>query len=92
MVFPWRLMGAAAIVTAYLTTSRKQGAGALSFLGAFCGWCFVQFLGWLVWKVFLYPHFFSSLRGLPEPGGNSWWNGQYTAIAKNNTGVPQLGW
>lgn len=47
---------------------------------------------WFVWKVILYPKYFSPLRHLPEPTGNSLFMGQFTAIAKERTGLPQQRW
>ena len=85
-------MTAAAVVAAYLATTKKQGAGVFSFVGSFISTWLLQFLVWALWKVILYPKVFSSLRGLPEPKGNSWWNGQFANIQGNPTGIPMRKW
>ncbi|RKF55520.1 Cytochrome P450 monooxygenase FUM15 [Golovinomyces cichoracearum] len=54
-------------------------------------WIFC-FINWAIWKVILYPKFFSPLRHFPSPKGASWWNGHYSAIAANPTGYPMIEW
>lgn len=65
----------------------RQGYVATFFLA----WTF-ELLGLLVWRVILWPKFFSPLRHLPGPTGNSWWNGQYARISAEPTGVPMIDW
>lgn len=45
-----------------------------------------------IWNVLLYPKFFSPLRHLPEPHGNSLFLGQFAAISSEPTGKPQQRW
>ncbi|KAL3417262.1 cytochrome P450 [Phlyctema vagabunda] len=51
-----------------------------------------QFLLWAVWRVFLWPNFFSPLRKLPSPSGGSRWNGQFARISSEATGQPHCDW
>jgi hypothetical protein len=58
---------------------------------------FIQFVAlfagiWVFWRVILWPNLFSPLRHLPGPKGGSWWNGQFSEILKNPTGVPMEKW
>ncbi|RDW77310.1 cytochrome P450 monooxygenase-like protein [Coleophoma cylindrospora] len=63
-----------------------------SYLGTFVQLFLVQFILWGIWKVLLYPKFFSPLRHLPSPPGGSWWNGQFARISKEPTGQPHCDW
>ncbi|KAI4164954.1 MAG: hypothetical protein LQ342_001587 [Letrouitia transgressa] len=47
---------------------------------------------WFTWTALLYPKYFSPLRHLPEPKGNSFFNGQFDVIRKEPSGKPQQRW
>lgn len=63
-----------------------------SYLGTFVQLYLIQFIVFAVWRVILYPHYFSPLRHLPSPKGGSWWNGQWNRISGEPTGQPMLDW
>ena len=63
-----------------------------SYTGTFFQLWFVQFWLWAIWRVILYPKFFSPLRHLPTVPGGSWWNGQFGRIQAEPTGAPMMEW
>lgn len=85
----WHAVTAIALVYAYFVTSSKSVSG---FLGNFLAAWAVQFLGFAIWAVILYPKFFSPLVGLPEPSGNAWFMGQWKRIVAERPGGPMLEW
>jgi hypothetical protein len=85
----WHAVTAISLVYAYFLTSRRS---LLGFLGSFLAACVVQYFGYAVWAVILYPKFFSPLIGLPEPSGNAWFMGQWQRIKDERPGAPMLEW
>ncbi|CAD6441612.1 7d2618ea-c7bb-4b64-8afa-f24a2cca4826 [Sclerotinia trifoliorum] len=63
-----------------------------SYLGTFVQLYLLQFIGFVIWRVILYPFYFSPLRHLPSPKGGSWWNGHWKRISGEPTGQPMLDW
>ncbi|KAL8727644.1 MAG: hypothetical protein Q9181_005627 [Wetmoreana brouardii] len=63
-----------------------------SFLSTFLGLLSFVFTVLFVWSVVLYPKYFSPLRHLPGPAGNSLLMGQFATIRKEPTGKPQQRW
>ncbi|KAG4029847.1 hypothetical protein MFRU_014g01420 [Monilinia fructicola] len=63
-----------------------------SYLGTFVQLYLLQFVLFAIWRVILYPFYFSPLRHLPSPKGGSWWNGQWKRISGEPTGQPMLDW
>ncbi|GAB7340866.1 hypothetical protein MBLNU457_7225t1 [Dothideomycetes sp. NU457] len=49
-------------------------------------------LAMATWRILLWPYFFSPLRHLPQPKGNSIFMGQFYRILKEPSGVPQREW
>lgn len=49
--------------------------------GIFLGLSFSGVCAWFVWKIFVYPHFFSPFRDLPSPPGASKWNGHHEVLS-----------
>lgn len=90
-MFPAKLIASLSLGGAYLLSMRSEKS-VTGFLVNFLLAFLCQSFAWALWDIVLYPNFFSSLIGLPEPGGSSWWNGQYKAIAALPSGVPQIGW
>ncbi|KAK4143272.1 cytochrome P450 [Dichotomopilus funicola] len=92
-MIPYRLITAVALGGAYLLSSgRIPQWTPFGFLPTFVALWAVQSLAYAFWAVILYPKFFSPLRGLPEPSGNSWFMGQFGKIRASPTGVPMLEW
>lgn len=92
---PVRKFTAAAAITSYLLVTKLPQHLLFSnpsYLGTFVQLWLLQFLGWLFYKIFLWPLYLSPLIGLPEPTGNSFWNGQYSRILAERTGAPALDW
>jgi hypothetical protein len=82
-------------IEAYVVSSNvfNPWLGQPSFLRALAALWATQTFAWLVWRVILYPKFFSPLIGLPEPStGNSWFMGQWKAITAFPTGTPMIKW
>lgn len=85
-------MTLAAVGASYYLTPRASSWVAARFFGNFiAAWAF-QFLLFAIWKVILYPKVFSPLRGLPEPGNNSFFNGQFPRILAEPSGNPMKEW
>ncbi|KAK3996473.1 cytochrome P450 4V2 [Cladorrhinum sp. PSN332] len=52
----------------------------------------LQFFLEVVWKVVLYPKFFSPLRKLPGPKSGSFFMGNFAEIRRYPTGIPHRNW
>jgi hypothetical protein len=92
-MIPYRLITAVSLGGAYLLSSgRIPQWPATSFLPAAAALWGIQALVWVSWVVILYPKLFSPLRGLPGPGGNSWFMGQFKTITSRPTGAPMAEW
>ena len=52
----------------------------------------VQCFLYLFYSIVLFPRFFSPLRHLPGPTGGSFFNGQWTTITSQPTGIPLRQW
>ncbi len=63
-----------------------------SFLGTFSVILLFLVVSWLVFTVILYPKFFSHLRHLPGPTGETWWRGHTTITATEVSGGPMIDW
>ncbi|KAI0974684.1 cytochrome P450 [Xylaria arbuscula] len=92
MSFPLRRITAASIACSYILVAHQSHWWRLHYVGTFFSAWVLQLVAWVVWVVLLYPHYFSSLRHLPEPQGGSWWNGHFTRIRKEPSGVPMRDW
>jgi hypothetical protein len=89
MALSWRALFAASVVYAYFFTTRRSAVG---FLSSFLAAWIVQFFCYAVWRVILYPRFFSPFRHLPQPSGNSFFMGQWRKIVDEPSGSPMLEW
>ncbi|KAF2092013.1 cytochrome P450 [Saccharata proteae CBS 121410] len=63
-----------------------------SFLGRAAILFSAQLCAFLTWSIIIYPNFFSPLRHLPMPKGNSLIMGHFGRIRKESTGAPQREW
>ncbi|RKU40112.1 hypothetical protein DL546_000981 [Coniochaeta pulveracea] len=93
MALPWRTFSAVSLITAYFVTAGYPSQWRiLWFVTNFlAGWA-VQLFGFVIWRVVLWPKLFSPLIGLPEPSGNSFFNGQWKIISEKTSGVPMMEW
>ncbi|KAJ2900281.1 cytochrome P450 4A12A [Zalerion maritima] len=90
-MYPYKPIATLSLGAAYfLSLQSEKSVG--NFLFNFATTFLFQSFLYAIWKVLLYPKVFSPLLGLPEPSGNSFWNGQYAEISAKPTGVPQTGW
>src|SRR5690554_1044179 len=92
MGVPWTAFLASSGGVAVLIASLKapwSTALALSILGKAY---LVQVAGWVVYRLVVYPHFFSPLIGLPEPKGSHWLLGEFARIGRDPTGIPMREW
>lgn len=63
-----------------------------SRLQTFFAVALIEYVAWAVWRVIIFPNFFSPLKGLPEPPGASWWNGHASTIMAQPSGFPMREW
>ena len=92
---PLKALAALSALTTYVFVGHLPNAlpfSKPSYLGTFVGVFSLQFSLWALWRVILYPKFFSPLRHLPTPSGGSWWNGQFARIQAEPTGAPMMDW
>ncbi|KAK9418467.1 hypothetical protein SUNI508_07955 [Seiridium unicorne] len=89
---PWRAFTLASFISTYLIVARQESWTVPKSLGIFIGLCLLQGLAYAVWIIFLYPKFFSPLRGLPEPKGGSMFMGHFKKIRDLPTGYPMREW
>jgi len=93
MGFPYRLMTASSAAIGYLLSSQVGFIWPIKgFVPNVIAVWAIQFTGWVVWTVFLYPKVFSPLRHVPEPDGASWLNGHFWVCQAAHTGVPMMEW
>ncbi|RYO91664.1 hypothetical protein DL762_002102 [Monosporascus cannonballus] len=89
---PWRAISLISLASAYVFVSRERQWSAWQLLSTFATtWAF-QVVCWAVWAVLLWPRYFSPLRDLPEPSGNSFLFGQFHRIRTEPSGVPHREW
>ncbi|ORY66350.1 cytochrome P450 97B3 [Pseudomassariella vexata] len=89
---PWRAVSLVSVIFTFLVVSRWPTWTKRQFTTLFVGLWLLQGLAWGIWKVLLYPKFFSPLRGLPEPAGGGFFMGQFKRIAAEPTGIPMRDW
>jgi hypothetical protein len=87
---PVLIAAGAAVGTLCLTYGQDKGKLALSLV--FAALFTAQLLAWGVWRLFIYPHYVSPLRHLPQPSGGHWLFGQGLKIIKEPTGAPANEW
>jgi len=96
MGFAWKQHTAAAIAGSYLLVSQRRHLPSYfafsSYGGTFALLFFLQGLAWTTWVVILYPKYFSPIRHLPSPGGNSMFMGQFFKITATPSGEPARDW
>ncbi|KAK3362785.1 cytochrome P450 [Lasiosphaeria hispida] len=93
MGLPYRSISAVSLGVGYLLSlGRVPQVPKTGFLFAFAALWSFQFMLYAAWAVVLYPKLFSPLRGLPEPSGNTFFNGQWAKITGKPTGIPMLEW
>jgi hypothetical protein len=79
---------AVSILLAHYTPDYAPGSRLQTFFLV----AFNEFIAWATWRVIIYPNFMSPLKGLPEPSGGSWWNGQASKIMAQPSGHPMREW
>jgi len=79
---------AASILLAHYAPAYAPGSRLQTFFLI----AFTEFIAWATWRVIIYPNFISPLKGLPEPPGGSWWNGQASIIMAQPSGHPMREW
>ncbi|TGJ79124.1 hypothetical protein E0Z10_g9648 [Xylaria hypoxylon] len=90
--YPWRGILASSVVASYALVSSQPHWWKLHFTSSFISaWLFQTFV-YAVWKVILWPKFFSPLRSLPQAPGGSWWNGHFKKIMADPSGIPMREW
>ncbi|OTA93792.1 hypothetical protein M434DRAFT_72545 [Hypoxylon sp. CO27-5] len=92
MAFPWRIISIISLLSSYLVVSLQPEWSRLQLLGVFVATWILQAFLVNVWKLILYPKFFSPLRGLPEPKGGSWLMGHFKEIRTKPSGIPMREW
>lgn len=92
MAFPWRIISIISLLSSYLIVSLQPEWSRSQLLGAFVATWILQAFLVNVWRLILYPKFFSPLRGLPEPKGGSWLMGHFKEIRTKPSGIPMREW
>ncbi|KAI0159686.1 cytochrome P450 [Xylariaceae sp. FL1272] len=90
--YPLRGIAAASLATSYVLVAHASTWWKLGYISTFASAGILQSLIWVFWVVILWPKLFSPLRSLPEPSGNSWFNGQWDKIRRKPTGMPMREW
>lgn len=92
MGLPWQQMTAAALAgSVFLTFVYRERIGWRLTELSMVLWL-AQLVAWGVWSTFVYPHFVSPLRHLPQPGGAHWLLGHGRQIMSGSTGGPLRQW
>ncbi|TLD20332.1 hypothetical protein PspLS_08493 [Pyricularia sp. CBS 133598] len=81
-----------AVVAAFTYMLLQGKWSILYFFKSFIGIWIFAFSCWGLWATQLYPKFFSPMRHLPEPKGNSFWHGQFKKISAEPGGAPMVEW
>lgn len=92
---PFKGLTALSALATYILVEHQPSlllSSSPSYAGTFAQAWLLTFWLWAVWRVLLYPKFFSPLRHLPSPPGGSWWNGHFARISAEPTGAPMLDW
>ncbi|KAG9248335.1 cytochrome P450 monooxygenase-like protein [Calycina marina] len=92
---PFKALAVAPALSSYVLVQHRPDALLFSrptYLGTFVQLYFLEFIVWAIYKVMLYPRFFSPMRHLPKPPGGSFWNGHWKQITENATGQPMIEW
>ncbi|KAI2471041.1 cytochrome P450 [Annulohypoxylon bovei var. microspora] len=93
MLSTWRIFSIISVLSSYLIVSRQPGWTKSQLFGTYVAlWSLQAFIYYGIWRVILYPKFFSPLRGLPHPTSGSWLMGQFKDISAKPTGVPMREW
>jgi hypothetical protein len=92
MGLPWRSITLSSAVAAYLFSIRKADWTGQVLLVNFVGAWAAQWSCWAVWSILLWPRFFSPLRDLPQPSGASLFNGHFSKILAEPSGIPHREW
>ncbi|KAI0152554.1 cytochrome P450 [Hypoxylon sp. NC0597] len=92
MAFPWRIISIISLLSSYLIVSLQPEWSRSQLVGAFITTWILQAFFVNVWRLILYPKFFSPLRGLPEPKGGSWLMGHFKEIRTKPSGIPMREW
>jgi cytochrome P450 len=80
---------ATSLLLVYLAPTYSVGGSfTLTAASIFC----LQWLVYGIYAVIIYPRFLSPLRHLPEPPGNSFFNGQWSVLIKEPSGLPMRRW
>ncbi|KAI1328366.1 cytochrome P450 [Xylariaceae sp. FL0255] len=90
--YPWRQIAAGSLVASWFLVVHQSNWWKLHYISTFFSAFVFQSALWSFYAVVLYPYFLSPLRHLPEPKGGSWWNGQFSRISNEPTGIPMRDW
>lgn len=86
-----RITIGAALCTVLLDMSKAVEAER-TLLRHFTGLWALLYVVWVVWSSFVYPHFVSPLRHLPQPKGAHWLIGHSKPVVKQGPGVAARQW
>ncbi|RYP72197.1 hypothetical protein DL771_004327 [Monosporascus sp. 5C6A] len=89
---PWRAIPLISLALAYVSVWREPEWSVWQLLSTFATTWTFQVVCWAVWAMLLWPKYFSPLRDLPEPSGNSFLFGQFHRIMAEPSGIPHREW
>jgi hypothetical protein len=82
----------AAVLSGCIRTFAPEYSLYLSYTWTAIAIFLLEFLSYELYRILLYPHFFSPLRHLPEPPGSSFFYGHWREILTEPGGSPHRRW
>ncbi|RDA90700.1 hypothetical protein CP533_4954 [Ophiocordyceps camponoti-saundersi (nom. inval.)] len=92
MAVPWRQMTATAVAGDACLLLMLQVRSRRLLFEAFAILWLLQFVGWGLWHMYVYPHFASPLRHLPQPKQGHWLYGHRSGLHPGDIGVDAREW
>ncbi|KAF4594414.1 Cytochrome P450 4V2 [Ophiocordyceps camponoti-floridani] len=92
MAVPWRQMTAAAVAGDACLLWMQQDLSKTLIFQCFALLWLVQLVGWAIWRTYIYPHYTSSLRHLPQPDNGHWLYGHRSGLHPGDIGVDAKRW
>jgi hypothetical protein len=93
MALSWRQMVIVSLAChVFLLLLNETRWNVMTKVSRFAVLFLTQVTGWLLWSVFIYPHFVSPLRHLPQPGKSHWLLGHRAWMHPTDIGIDAKKW
>ncbi|PFH62336.1 hypothetical protein XA68_14063 [Ophiocordyceps unilateralis] len=92
MAIPWRQMTAAAVAGDACLLLMLQVRSREVLVETFAILWLMQLVAWGIWHMYLYPHYASPLRHLPQPKDGHWLYGHRSGLHPGDIGVDARKW